>query len=229
MPDKYQAYEDVITMKKRMKLVCFDLDGTLIDGTVYIWQTLYETFVGNKELKDRITNDYYSGRITYNEWFNRDLEIFREHGVTKNKMISCIRSLKLMYGARETLDELLRKNYILALISGSLGIVLDELFPDHPFKHVLINQVIFNDKGEIIGGVATDYDVEKKGEGLKLIAAKEGFELDDCVFIGDNENDISIASAAGFSIAFDCKSEKLARVCDVVISEKDLRKVLDHI
>ncbi|MDQ7822922.1 MAG: HAD family phosphatase [Candidatus Eremiobacteraeota bacterium] len=213
-------------MENHRRLVCFDLDGTLIDGTVYIWQTLYETYVKDESLKKKITEDYYAKRITYEEWFLHDLEIFRDHGVTEEKMRASIRSLKLMKGARETLDELLSRGYKLALISGSLSMVLDELFPDHPFSDVLINEVYFDDHGVISGGKATPYDVEKKGEGLKVIASREGIPLDRCFFVGDNENDLSIAETAGFSIAFNCKSERLARVCNVVIYEKDLRKIL---
>jgi phosphoserine phosphatase len=211
------------------KLICFDLDGTLIDGTIYIWKTLYETFVGDREKQKKITHDYHCGKITYEEWFSHDIDTFRECGVTRDKMIQCINSLTLMKGTRETLGELKMRGYVLALISGSLRIVLDELLPDHPFDHVLINEVHFDEKGEITGGSATPYDVEKKGEGLCMLAAKEGITPGECIFIGDNENDLSIASIAGYSIAFNCKSEKLAEIADVVIMEKDLRTILPYI
>jgi phosphoserine phosphatase len=212
-----------------VKLVCFDLDGTLIDGTVYIWQTLYETFVKDWQSRRGAARDYYSGKITYEEWFSHDIEVFRTHDVTRDKMVQCIRSLKLMKGARETLRVLGERGLRLALVSGSLSIVLDELFPDHPFHHVLINQVHFDDLGNITGGTATEYDVEKKAEGLALIAENEGISLDECVFVGDNENDITIAEKAGYAIAFNCKSEKLAALADVVIIEKDLTAILPYV
>jgi phosphoserine phosphatase len=211
------------------KLVCFDLDGTLIDGTVYIWQTLHENFVKDKVLHKKVSEDYFNGRISYQEWFDHDLSTFKAHGVTRDRIIECVRSLTLMEGARETLQELKKRGYTLSLISGSIKLVLDELFPDHPFDHILINEIHFDDAGEITGGTATHYDVEKKGEGLRLVAEKEGITSRECVFVGDNENDLSIAQEAGFSIAFNCKSENLARLCDVVIPEKDLRKVLDYL
>jgi phosphoserine phosphatase len=211
------------------RLVCFDLDGTLIDGTIYIWKTLYEAFVDDKELQKKMTEDYFSGKISYEEWFHHDIATFKACGVTRDKVVRCINSLTLMKGARETLAELKKRGYILALISGSLRVVLDELFPDHPFDHVLINEIHFNEEGEITGGTATPYDVEKKGEGLSVLARREGITTDQCVFIGDNENDLSIARIAGFSIAFNCKSENLAKIANLVIMEKDLRAILPYL
>jgi len=213
----------------KKRLVVFDLDGTLIDGTVYIWQTLYEKFVPDRSESRKVTKAYYSGEITYEQWFTHDIETFKSCGVNRDKILECVRSLRLMKGARETLCHLKEKGHVLALISGSLSIVLDELFPDHPFDHVMINEIHFDERGEITGGTATPYDVEKKGEGLELLASREGIELKDCVFIGDNENDLSIAAKAGFPIAFNCKSERLAELSKVVIKEKDLTKVLEVI
>lgn len=211
------------------KLVCFDLDGTLIDGTVYIWQTLHESLLTDRVRQKKAKEDYFAGRITYREWFEHDLDAFRAQGATREKIVDCVRSLQLMQGARDTLGELKKRGYRLALISGSISLVLDELFPDHPFDHVLINKVYFNEQGEITGGTPTEYDVERKGEGLRVIAAKEGIGTSQCVFVGDNENDLSIAEEAGFSIAFNCKSDRLARICDVVIAEKDLTAILHYL
>lgn len=211
------------------KLAAFDLDGTLIDGTIYIWQTLYDRYVPDKTDQKKVTKAYFNREITYEQWFTHDIETFKSCGVTREKILDCVRSLRLMKGARETLRSLKERGYILALISGSLRIVLDELFPDHPFDHVLINEIHFNEQGEITGGIATPYDVEKKGEGLELLASREGIDLKDCVFIGDNENDLSIAEKAGFPIAFNCKSDRLAERSRVVIMEKDLTRILEHI
>ncbi len=42
-------------------------------------------------------------------------------------------------------------------------------------------------------------------------------------------NDIEIAKLAGFSIAFNSKSEELNEVSDVVIEKKDLREILEYL
>ena len=50
------------------KLVCFDLDGTIVDETVYIWETLHEYFQTDEAKRRTKTADFHSGKISYSEW-----------------------------------------------------------------------------------------------------------------------------------------------------------------
>ena len=138
-----------------------------------------------------------------------------------------------MQGTLETLNKLKNKGLKLAIISGSLNIALEKVLPDHSyyFSHIYINHLIFDGvEGENLAGInSTAFDFENKAEALKQIARKENISLDKCVFIGDHDNDIQAAEIAGLSIAFNCKSERLMQVSDVVIEKKDLREVLRHI
>jgi phosphoserine phosphatase len=122
-----------------------------------------------------------------------------------------------------------RQGRKLSVISGSLNIVLQKLLPEHDFDYVLINEILFDDRGKITGGVPTKFDMVNKAAGLKMIAARENIPLESCAFVGDNFNDIDVMKAAGLGIAFNCRSEELARVADVVITSKDLRGVLKYI
>ena len=215
----------------KYKLVCFDVDGTLVDDTIYIWKTLHETFGTPKEEVRKMLDKYLNKEIKYQDWVDHDVAMLKQRGATEQKILDVVKKLKLMEGACETVTALKEKGMKLAVVSGSLSMVLDELFPDHPFDEVLINKFEFAEDGTLVRGVATDFDMEHKATGLKHLADKWGFDLGDCVFIGDNRNDIHIAETAGFSIAFNSKSEMLSEICDVVIPRdvKDIRAVLPHI
>lgn len=216
-------------MKLRYPLICFDLDGTLVDDTVYIWKTLHETFETDSIRRQKAYDDYFSGVITYSEWFTNDLMLLHEAGATEYRIRCVLNKLKPMCGAFQTLSELRRRGHILAVVSGSLDIVVDHLFGFEYFDHILINRIFFNSEGLISGGEPTPFDLKGKAEGLKHLAQKEGISIEQAVFIGDNENDVWIAQAAGLSIAFNCKSDALRNICKKEIYSKNLTDVLDII
>ncbi|HCN08333.1 MAG TPA: hypothetical protein DIT01_10400 [Lentisphaeria bacterium] len=211
------------------KLICFDLDGTLVDDTVYIWKTLHDAFDVPKDQRRRHYEDYLNGRITYAQWFEADIDAWHERGKRRNDLLAVIRQLSLMPGAIETLDTLRQQGYKLAIISGSIDIVIDTLLGTDHFDDVFVNRIFFDDAGNITGGEPTPYDMEHKATGLRVIAERESLQLEECVFIGDNENDVHIAEIAGLSIAFNSKSPRLDEIADVVIEKKDLREVLQYL
>lgn len=215
----------------RYKLVCFDLDGTVIDDTVFVWQTIHDHLDTSNHERKKAQEDYFSGKITYREWAEHDLLLWKRAGATRTKIEEAIRPMRLVKGARKTLDTLKAHGLTLAVISGSLDIALAHVLPDHDeyFEFIFINKLIFGDNGEILSINTNPYDIDRKGEGLVKIAETLGLDVSQCVFVGDHFNDVSVAKLAGLSIAFNCKSDELAEVSDVVIKELDLSKVLEYI
>ena len=182
--------------------------------------------------RDNAIELFKIGEMSYQEWVDHDIEMWKEKGVTREMIIKAFENnISLMPGAIETLSELKKKGFKLALISGSIDLVLDHLIPNYDtlFDYVFINQIEFDDNGKLLRGIGTPFDLENKAEGMRAIAQRENLDLDECIFVGDNDNDVHIAETAGMSIAFNCKSEKLARIADFVVTEKDLRGILNHI
>jgi len=208
-------------------LVCFDLDGTLVDDTVFIWKTLHERFATDAAARRRAHDDHFAGRISYARWFETDLELLDRAGATRDGILRVLDDLRPMAGAGETLAELRRRGHRLAVISGSLDIVLEHLFPGQRFDHVLINRVVFAAGGRIAGGTPTPFDLEGKAAGLRELCRREGIATRQAAFVGDNVNDLWVAREAGLAIAFNCKSEELRRACHAEVAGRDLRGILE--
>lgn len=215
----------------KYKLVVFDLDGTIIDETIFIWQTIHDYLCTDKELRKKAAEKFYNDEISYEEWAQHDIKLWKKKKATKQDILNAIKPLKLMEGALETLKELKKKNLKLAIISGSLNIALEKVLPDYKdyFDYVFLNKIFFSEDGEILRLESTKFDFKHKATGLKYIAKKEKIDLKEIVFVGDHDNDIYIAELAGFTIAFNSKSEKLNKIADVVIKKKDLREILKYI
>ena len=207
-------------------MICFDLDGTLIDKTVFIWSTLHEHFASDPDKRKQAAADYRAGRISYPDWFETDLELLKAGGADRDGIFKTLRSLKLTPGARECLSTLRARGYKLGLISGSIDVVLEHFFPEEPFDHVLINRIDFDESGRIAGGTPTPYDLEGKADGLRELAKREGLTAGQCAFIGDNFNDLPVMKAAGFSIGVFVKDPQVIAAVDLHFKGDDLRDLL---
>ncbi|MCP4738541.1 MAG: HAD family hydrolase, partial [Bosea sp.] len=170
-----------------------------------------------------------------------------KHGANRDTIRAALEPMRLMDGALETIEALRAAGSQLAVVSGSLDIVLrrffgpwddsgaredqkkqcaDDDWSGTPFSDVFINHLGFDEDGAIATCTPTPYDMDHKAAGLEELCRRYELRAEEVAFVGDNLNDLSIAAAAGFSIAFNCKSLDLARIADVTIRENDLRLTL---
>lgn len=215
----------------KYKLVCFDVDGTLIDNLKFSWQVFHDYFQTDKHRREDAKNAFFSGKISYLQWAEHDISLWKEKNARKDDFFKAISGLKLMEGAMEALNELKKRGIKLAIISGSLNIILEKFIPDYEkiFDDVFISRIYFDKKGNISKVEATEFDMDAKATALKKIAEREKISMAECVFVGDYLNDLKIMQEAGLGIAFNCVHEELKKVADVCIDKKDLRGILRHI
>jgi HAD superfamily phosphoserine phosphatase-like hydrolase len=158
-----------------------------------------------------------------------DIGDWARAGARREEIVEEIGALRLVDGARETLAALKDAGARLAVISGTLDVCLDVLFPDHPFDEVFTNRIRFGEDGSIAGWEATPFDMEGKAHALEAIAARENIPLARTAFVGDHLNDVAAARRAGFAVAFNPKSDELARAAHLVVHDDDLRALLPHL
>ena len=212
----------------RQLLICFDVDGTLVDDTIFIWQTLHNAVGTDPAERRRWSEAFWNKEISYAEWAQKDIDMWREKNVTRFDLHRYIDELKPMTGAWETLQTLYDDGHVLGIVSGSLDIVLEQVFPQwgNLFTHVFLNHLVFDEQQYLTGVKATPYDIDHKADGLREMARLTGIPMKNTVFVGDHFNDVSVAQAAGFSIAFNSKSDELRKVASIVTQQKDLRVII---
>src|SRR3989344_6486394 len=171
----------------KYKLVCFDVDGTLIDNVTFSWQVFHDYFQTDKHRRADAQRKFFDGKITYMQWAEHDINLWREKHAKKEDFFIALGDLKLMEGAMETLLELKKHKIKLAIISGSLNILLEKFIPNYNefFDDVFLSKIFFDKAGNISKVEATEYDMDGKALALKKITQREGIDLKECVFIGD--------------------------------------------
>jgi len=212
-------------------LVVFDVDGTLVqhpeDKT--IWEVLNLRFTGDDGMNKERFEAYKTGRLSYAEWVTLDVSGWRDAGATRDQIVASMDSLTLIPGTRETLAALKENGARLAVISGTLDLLLDTLLPDHPFDEVYCNRIQFDDDGRILAWSATPFDMSGKSVALRAVAMRERIDLSRTAFVGDSSNDLWIAREAGFTVALNPKTSEIEEVADAVVRSRDLRDVLPHL
>lgn len=216
------------------KLVAFDVDGTLVDSVNLqnVWVVLNKEFKTSDE-DYQIEKRYQSGEITYQEWVSEILSLYVKKGANKQRILRAIEPIKPVIGVQETIQKLKESGKKLAVISGSLDIILDKVFPDNPFDYIEINKLYFDDNGNIKRWNATPYG-DGRGKALGLMNLSRD-SLKQSVYVGDGMNDKEAIEVAGLGIAFYPYTDSfLRKYCDVEIErkgyeKKDLRKILRHI
>ena len=214
---------------RAIDLVAFDVDGTLVTHAAgkVVWQLIAERTGCDPTLGRTRYARYLKGEITYAEWVDLDVGDWAARGATREAMESAIREeLGLSPGARAVVQELKARGYHLAVISGTIDLVLNVLFPDHPFDHVFTNRVHFDAAGRIATWEATPYDMDGKEAALRLLAARTGTPLNRCAFIGDHTNDLSALRLVGLPVAYDPKDEVVRAAARVVIPAGRLTDLL---
>ncbi len=216
---------------KRFDLIAFDIDGTLVHGPNgwTVWEVLNHRFTGTPELNKERYALYRAGKISYAEWVELDVTGWKQAGATRDDLIAGFEPLTLVTGAREAMAALKAAGSRLIAISGTLDLMLQTVFPDHPFEEVYSNHIGFDDEGRITHWRATPFDMDGKGTLLRAILLREGIPRDRCAFVGDSTNDVWVAREAGFTVALNPRSEELERLAAVVVRSDDLRAILPHL
>lgn len=215
---------------KKFDLICFDVDGTLIEhpSGLIIWELLSMRFGGSPEINQRRYDRYRAGEMDYDKWVELDVTDWMREGATRDQIIEVVREFQPNDGALETVAALKEKGYPLAVVSGSLNVVVETLFPDDPFDDIFTNHIYFDEKGRLSGWKATPFDIYGKPVALEALAKKYSTSTDRIAFVGDGENDVPLLDTVGYFVAFNPRSEELERRADRVIRNESMTRLLEN-
>jgi len=215
----------------KTKLVAFDVDGTLIDGLDSIWPVIHDGLGACKIARKKAETMYFAGEISLYEWADHDVGLWKGKGATKDRIIDAISSLRLMNGAIDVLETLKKKGVKMAIVSGSLSIVLDKFIPNYKdyFDYVFVNHLYFDKDGKLHDFEANSGGASDKAKALKKIAEECNIDLKEIAFVGDQFNDVDAVKIAGTGISFNSRSKELDEVADIIVRGNDLREILKFI
>ncbi|MGY5876047.1 MAG: HAD family phosphatase [Candidatus Thorarchaeota archaeon] len=207
-----------------IKLVVFDVDGTLTRHSS-IWWRLHEHF-GTEDEGRAYYNQYFAGEITYDEWADLDAGLWT--GKSVEAVLDVVRNSELVPGAIETISTLRDHGIHLAILSGGLDILANDIASRLGIDYVLTN-LLEHSNGVLTGKVENLVGWGDKAKEILQICEHFGVSLGETAFIGDGQNDVGVFSVVGLPIAFMPEDKEVAEAAQIVIESNDLRLIIPHI
>jgi len=177
----------------KIKLIAFDVNGTLFDDTGIFWEAINGIFplYGKERLPLEVLREKFGQPWT---------KVYREYGITEE--MASDQELYRVYnqfyksqehpipvsGLKETLTWLKDKGILLAIVSTQQNSITVPLLDKYNLTDFFFK----------ISGEASD-----KSEVLKKLCAEVRIAVKDAAYVGDQEGDVRHAKAAGcVSVAF---------------------------
>jgi phosphoserine phosphatase len=213
-----------VHIKLDIKLVVFDVDGTLTQHNS-VWWRLHELFDTTKEGQIYF-DQYFAGEIDYIQWADLDAALWK--GKSLERVLEAVKNTKLVEGAKEAIQILHEHDIKTAILSGGLDIMADDVARRIGIEYVLTNRLVHVD-GFLTGKVEYVVGWAEKSEHIQKITGHFGVTQDQTAYVGDGRNDMSVFPVVRLAIAFNPKDQEVAEAANIVIRENDLRAILPHI
>lgn len=212
---------------RESKLVCFDVDGTLVDGSS--WYLLTEGLGVSVEEHQRIYDQANRGEITFAEGDRRLTDLYLAGGRATRKFIRKIfQEVTPRREARDLIVCLKNRGYRIGLISGSMDLYVREVARQLKVDDWFANSYLeFGQSGVLKRIHYRGYQGAVKVRQLKEVAAKYGLSVREVFFVGDSENDIEVFRATGRGIAVHSSSGALKQVAWRVVNDlNEVKEIL---
>lgn len=194
------AFQKDNAFRRNRRLVCFDMDSTLIEHEV-IDELAKAAGVGDQV--SEITERAMQGELDFIQSFEARVALLK--GLDASVLEQIAQSLKLTEGAEHLMRTLKALGYKTAILSGGFTYFGEYLQQKLGIDYVHANALEIEDgkvTGRVVGRVV---DGQRKAELLREIAASEGVNLEQVIAVGDGANDLPMLSIAGLGIAFRAK------------------------
>ncbi|MBV7294868.1 phosphoserine phosphatase SerB [Corynebacterium sp. TAE3-ERU12] len=206
--------------RRSKRLICFDVDSTLITGEVI---EMLAAHAGREAEVAAVTERAMRGELDFAESLHERVKALA--GLPESVLHEVSNQVELTPGARTTIRTLKRLGYKTGAVSGGFIQILKPLAEDLGLDFYRANTLEIVD-GKLTGRVIGDVvDRQEKARSIKEFAAESGLVMHQTVAVGDGANDIDMLSVAGLGIAFNAKPA-LKEVADTSVNNPFLDEVL---
>ena len=194
------AFQEDNMYRRTRRLVCFDMDSTLIEAEVI--DELAKA-AGTGEQVAAITEAAMRGELDFSQSFTQRMALLK--GLDESVLAQIADELNITEGAERLISTLSKLGYKTAILSGGFTYFGRYLQRKLGIDYVFANELEIVD-GKVTGNVTGQVvDGARKAQLLRELAEQENIRLEQVVAVGDGANDLPMLGIAGLGIAFRAK------------------------
>jgi len=205
----------------QIKLVVFDMDGTIIEPRSS-WAMIHDHFgTDNTEMLQL----YIEHKISDKEFVKADIELWNSKSdkpVDEKYINSILDKAKPRKGAEELITALHEAKIKTIILSGGIQYLADKWAKKWNMNEALANDLINDKNGNLIAKINSSG--HNKGPVMKKMIKKYNCKKDEIAAVGDTVVDIPTFERAGLSIAVNTEDERVIRKADYHL-KGDLREL----
>ncbi len=207
-----------------LRLVAFDMDGTLVDAESS-WAEVH-AFFGDRN--DEGLRAFEAGRIDDAEFLRTDVRIWHKHrpNLTRGELVSILDRVPLMPGAHELLGALRQRGLRTAIVSGGIDLLAERIGRELRIDRVLANGFEVDATGRITGDGIIRVPIYQKERVLADLQSEWGIPPAETAAVGNSEIDLGLFRRSRIGIAFRPEDDKVRAGATHVVEGSDLRQVL---
>ncbi len=208
-----------------LRLVAFDMDGTLVD-VASSWRVVHDHFGDHN---DEGLRRFLANEIDDVEFIRSDVRIWQRHvpGLTVADLKRILAEVPLMPGAHELIRGIRERGARTAIVSGGLDLLATRIAGELNIDVALANGVRTTSAGRLTGDGIVRVPIHGKEGVLADLQARLGIRPEETASVGNSEIDVGLFRRSRVGVAFLPEDEAVRRAATAVVTERDLARVLD--
>ncbi|MGI0131958.1 MAG: HAD-IB family phosphatase [Thermoplasmata archaeon] len=208
-----------------LRLIAFDMDGTLVD-VESSWAAVHQHF---GEVNTEALNLFVHDLIDDEEFLRRDIQLWWKHrpAITVFDLQEILDRVALMPGAHALFDAIHARGIRTAIISGGIDLLAKRIGRELGIDYVLANGFRVDGGGRLTGEGIIRVPIKNKEGVLAQVQRQLDVRPDETASVGNSDIDVGLFRRSRIGVAFRPADDHVRREASAIVTERDLARVVD--